>query len=50
VKYEDVLHDLTNSIIKKMLFEITESIKEAAVKDDDDLLFSASKLFKLQGD
>jgi len=50
VKYDDVLHDLTNSIIKKMLFEITESIKEAAVKDDDDLLFSASKLFKLQGD
>jgi glutamyl-tRNA reductase len=50
VKYDEVLHDLTNSIIKKMLFEITESIKEAAVKDDDDLLFSASKLFKLQGD
>jgi glutamyl-tRNA reductase len=50
VKYDEVLHDLTNSIIKKMLYEITESIKEAAVKDDDDLLFSASKLFKLQGD
>ena len=50
VTHDKVLHDLTNSIVKKMLFEITESIKEAAVNDDDDLLFSASKLFKLRGD
>ena len=50
VMHDDVLNDLTNSIIKKMLFEITESIKEAAINDDDDLLLSASKLFKLQGD
>jgi glutamyl-tRNA reductase len=50
VTYDDVLNDLTNSIIKKMLFEITDSIKEAAINDDHDLLLSASKLFKLQGD
>jgi hypothetical protein len=33
-----------------MLFEITDSIKEAAINDDHDLLLSASKLFKLQGE
>jgi glutamyl-tRNA reductase len=50
VTHDDILNDLTNSIVKKMLFEITDSIKEAAINDDDTLLLSASKLFKLLGD
>ncbi len=48
--YQQVLDDLTGSIVKKLLFELTESLKEAAITDDYDLMSSAHKLFKLKGD
>ncbi len=48
--YQQVLDDLTGSIVKKLLFELTESLKEAAISDDHDLMLSAHKLFKLKGD
>ncbi|MDD1721128.1 MAG: glutamyl-tRNA reductase [Euryarchaeota archaeon] len=49
-RYQQVLDDLTGSIVKKLLFELTESLKEAAISDDHDLMLSAHKLFKLKGD
>ncbi len=49
-RYQQVLDDLTGSIVKKLLFELTESLKEAAISDDSDLMLSAHKLFKLKGD
>lgn len=48
--YQQVLDDLTGSIVKKLLFELTESLKEAAISDDHELMLSAHKLFKLKGD
>ncbi len=48
--YQQVLDDLTGSIVKKLLFELTESLKEAAISDDYDLMISAHRLFKLKGD
>jgi len=48
--YQHVLDDLTGSIVKKLLFELTESLKEAAISDDYELMLSAHKLFRLKGD
>jgi len=48
--YQQILDDLTGSIVKKLLFELTASLKEAAINDDYDLMLSAFRLFGLQGD
>ena len=48
--YQQILDDLTGSIVKKLLFELTVSLKEAAINDDYDLMLSAFRLFRLQGD
>ena len=48
--YQQILDDLTGSIVKKLLFELTASLKEAAINDDYDLMLSAFRLFKLEGD
>jgi glutamyl-tRNA reductase len=47
-KYEQILEDLTGSIVNKLLFELTASLREAAANDDYDLMSSAHKLFKRQ--
>jgi glutamyl-tRNA reductase len=49
-KHEQILDDLTGSIVNKLLFELTASLREAAANDDDDLMRSAHKLFKREGD
>ncbi len=49
-RYQQILDDLTGSIVKKLLFELTESLKEAAISDDYELMVSAHKLFKMKGD
>ncbi|MGZ5233422.1 MAG: glutamyl-tRNA reductase [Burkholderiales bacterium] len=49
-KHEQILDDLTASIVNKLLFELTASLRDAAANDDDDLMRSAHKLFKRQGD
>ena len=46
--YEQILEDLTGSIVNKLLFELTASLREAAANDDYDLMSSAHKLFKRQ--
>ncbi len=46
--YEQILDDLTGSIVNKLLFELTASLREAAANDDYDLMSSAHKLFKRQ--
>ncbi|MGZ4849067.1 MAG: glutamyl-tRNA reductase [Halobacteriota archaeon] len=48
--YQQILDDLTTSIVNKLLFELTASLREAAANDDDDLMRSAHKLFKREGD
>ncbi|MGZ4891168.1 MAG: glutamyl-tRNA reductase [Halobacteriota archaeon] len=48
--YQQILDDLTASIVNKLLFELTASLREAAANDDDDLMRSAHKLFKREGD
>ncbi|MGA7076609.1 MAG: glutamyl-tRNA reductase, partial [Halobacteriota archaeon] len=48
-KHEQILDDLTASIVNKLLFELTASLREAAANDDDDLMRSAQKLFKREG-
>jgi glutamyl-tRNA reductase len=47
-KYEQILDDLSGSIVNKLLFELTASLREAAANDDYDLMSSAHKLFKRQ--
>jgi glutamyl-tRNA reductase len=47
-KYEQILDDLSGSIVNKLLFELTASLREAAANDDYDLMSSARKLFKHQ--
>jgi glutamyl-tRNA reductase len=47
-KYEQILDDLSGSIVNKLLFELTASLREAAANDDYDLVSSAHKLFKRQ--
>jgi glutamyl-tRNA reductase len=47
-KNEQILDDLTGSIVNKLLFELTASLREAAANDDYDLISSAHKLFKRQ--
>jgi glutamyl-tRNA reductase len=47
-KNEQILDDLTGSIVNKLLFELTASLREAAANDDYDLMSSAHKLFKRQ--
>jgi len=47
-KYEQILNDLSGSIVNKLLFELTASLREAAANDDYDLMSSAHKLFKRQ--
>src|SRR5665811_844789 len=47
-KYEQILEDLTGSIVNKLLFELTASLREAAANDDYDLMSLAHKLFKRQ--
>ena len=49
-EYDQILDDLTASIVNKMLFELTASLREAAANDDDDLVRSAHKLFKREAD
>lgn len=49
-KHEQILDDLTASIVNKLLFELTASLREAAANDDDELMRSAHKLFKREGD
>jgi len=48
--YQQILDDLTASIVNKLLFELTASLREAAANDDDDLMRSAHKLFKREAD
>jgi glutamyl-tRNA reductase len=48
-KQEQILDDLTASIVHKLLFELTASLREAAANDDYDLMRSAHKLFKRGG-
>ena len=48
--YQQILDDLTASIVNKLLFELTSSLREAAANDDDDLMRSAHKLFKREAD
>jgi len=43
---KQILDDLTASIVNKLLFELTTSLREAAANDDDDLMRSAQRLFK----
>ena len=45
-KNEQILDDLTASIVNKLLFELTTSLREAAANDDADLMRSAHRLFK----
>jgi glutamyl-tRNA reductase len=47
-KYEQILDDLSGSIVNKLLFELTASLREAAANEDYDLMSSAHKLFKRQ--
>jgi glutamyl-tRNA reductase len=49
-KHEQILDDLTASIVNKLLFELTASLREAAANDDEDLMRSAHKLFRREGD
>ena len=49
-KHEQILDDLTASIVNKLLFELTVSLREAAANGDDDLMRSAHKLFKREDD
>jgi glutamyl-tRNA reductase len=48
--YRQILDDLTASIVNKLLFELTASLREAAANDDNDLMRSAHKLFKREAD
>jgi glutamyl-tRNA reductase len=48
--YRQILDDLTASIVNKLLFELTASLREAAANDDDDLMRSAHRLFKREAD
>ncbi len=48
--YQQVFDDLTGSMVKKLLFELTESLKEAALRDDHDLMRCAYRLFRPKGD
>ena len=49
-KHEQILDDLTASIVNKLLFELTVSLRKAAANGDDDLMRSAHKLFKREDD
>jgi glutamyl-tRNA reductase len=48
-KNKQILDDLTASIVNKLLFELTTTLREAAANDDDDLMRSAHRLFKRGG-
>ncbi|MFB6283064.1 MAG: glutamyl-tRNA reductase [Halobacteria archaeon] len=44
---EEIVHDLTESIVNKMLSTPTEALKNAAVSEDYETLRSASEIFRL---
>lgn len=47
---QKVLMDMSHSIVNKIFSEPTKVLKESAEMDDDTLLRSVEKLFKLEGD